>query len=42
MGVAAADLDNDGYTVNHRPLYHNNGNGTFTDVTKKAWVARLG
>ncbi len=45
MGVAAADYDNDGYTdlyvtsYGHNLLYHNNGNGTFTDVTEKAGVA---
>ena len=42
MGVAAADYDNDGFpdlfvTAYGRPiLYHNNGNGTFTDVSEKA------
>lgn len=45
MGVAAADYDNDGYTdlyitsYGKNKLYHNNGNGTFTDVTEKAGVA---
>lgn len=45
MGVAAADYDNDGYTdlyvtsYGGNILYHNNGNGTFTDVTAKAGVA---
>src|SRR6185312_885621 len=45
MGVAAADYDNDGYTdlyvtsYGKNILYHNNGNGTFTDVTAKAGVA---
>jgi len=42
MGVAVGDYDNDGfedlyvtsYGGNH--LYHNNGNGTFTDVTVKS------
>ncbi len=42
MGVAVGDFDNDGYNdlfvtaygQNH--LFHNNGNGTFTDVTQKA------
>ena len=44
MGVAAADYDNDGYTdlyvtsYGKNILYHNNGNGTFTDVTAKAGV----
>jgi enediyne biosynthesis protein E4 len=42
MGVAAGDFDNDGFpdilvTAYGRPtLYHNNGDGTFTDVTVKA------
>jgi len=42
MGVAAGDYDNDGFadlfvTAYGRPtLYHNNGDGTFTDVTEKA------
>ena len=42
MGVAAGDFDNDGnedlfvtaYGQSH--LFHNNGNGTFTDVTQRA------
>src|SRR5215472_13162084 len=44
MGVAAADYDNDGFPdlfVTGFPssaLFHNNGNGTFTDVTEKAGV----
>jgi enediyne biosynthesis protein E4 len=44
MGVAAADYDNDGYTdlyvtnYGQNKLYHNNGNGTFSDVTKRAGV----
>jgi hypothetical protein len=48
MGVAAADYDNDGfpdlYITNYgrNILYHNNGNGTFTDVTAKAGVAAGG
>src|SRR5258708_32618021 len=42
MGVAIADFDNDGHQdilVTGFPnctLYHNNGNGTFTDVTADA------
>jgi len=45
MGVAAADYDNDGhpdlYLSNFGPnvLYHNNGDGAFTDVTARAGVA---
>jgi enediyne biosynthesis protein E4 len=48
MGVAAADYDNDGFTdlyvtsYGENILYHNNGNGTFTDVTEKAGVATGG
>jgi len=48
MGVAVGDYDNDGfediYVTNYggNTLYHNNGNGTFTDVTKKAGVAAGG
>lgn len=44
MGVAAGDYDNDGFTdllvtAYGRPtLYHNNGDGTFTDVTAKAGI----
>jgi hypothetical protein len=44
MGVAVGDYDNDGfpdlYITNYgkNTLYHNNGNGTFTDVTAKAGV----
>ncbi len=50
-GVAALDYDNDGfqdlYFVNGKPdapnaLYHNNHDGTFTDVTAKAGVAAVG
>ena len=42
MGCAIGDYDNDGYadilvTAYGPPtLYHNNGNGTFTDVTEKS------
>ena len=44
MGAAAADFDNDGWTdlyvtgVNRNVLYHNNGDGTFTDVTERSGV----
>jgi enediyne biosynthesis protein E4 len=44
MGAAAADFDGDGYqdlyvtNYGHNVLFHNNGNGTFTDVTDKAGV----
>jgi len=44
QGVAVGDYDNDGnqdlYVTGygHSILYHNNGDGTFTDVTKKAGV----
>ena len=42
MGVAVGDYDNDGYddlfvtAYGQNHLFHNNGNGTFTDVTQKA------
>ena len=42
MGVAVGDYDNDGYddlfisALGQSRLFHNNGNGTFTDVTKAA------
>ena len=44
MGVAAADYDNDGKEDFYVTAYggnricHNNGDGTFTDVTRKAGV----
>jgi enediyne biosynthesis protein E4 len=44
-GVAVGDYDNDGYldlyvtAFGPNTLYHNNGNGTFSDVTAKAGVA---
>jgi len=48
MGVAVGDYDNDGYEDiyvtgyggNH--LYHNNGNGTFTDVTQSSGTGGSG
>ncbi|MGC2230559.1 MAG: CRTAC1 family protein [Candidatus Acidiferrum sp.] len=42
LGVAVGDYDNDGYddlfvtAYGQNHLFHNNGNGTFTDVTEKA------
>ncbi|MGD0011031.1 MAG: CRTAC1 family protein [Terriglobia bacterium] len=48
QGVAVGDYDNDGYPdmlvtgYGHTILYHNNGDGTFTDVTAKAGVADEG
>ena len=45
MGVAIGDYDNDGFddifitALGQSRLFHNNGNGTFTDVTQKAGLA---
>ena len=45
MGAAVGDYDNDGFpdlyvtSYGKNILYHNNGDGTFTDVTAKAGVA---
>ena len=48
MGVAVGDYDNDGFAdiyltnFGRNILYHNNGDGTFTDVTRKAGVGAGG
>jgi hypothetical protein len=48
MGVAVGDYDNDGFEdiyvtgYGANTLYHNNGDGTFTDVTARAGVAAAG
>ncbi len=48
QGVSVGDFDNDGFPdlyvtgFGSAILYHNNGNGTFTDVTAKAGVGDLG
>jgi enediyne biosynthesis protein E4 len=48
QGVATGDYDNDGYedicvtNFGDNVLYHNNGDGTFTDVTARAGVAMKG
>jgi hypothetical protein len=48
QGVAVGDFDNDGYPdlyvtgYGSAILYHNNGDGTFTDVSSKAGVADQG
>jgi len=48
MGVAVGDYDNDGFPdllvlgYGRCILYHNNGNGTFTDVTGRAGVSNAG
>ena len=48
QGVAVGDFDNDGYPdlyvtgYGRAILYHNHGDGTFTDITAKAGVADEG
>ena len=48
VGVAVGDYDNDGFPdllvlgYGRCILYHNNGDGTFTDVSRKAGVENLG
>jgi hypothetical protein len=48
MGIAVGDFDNDGFPdlfvcgYGRSILYHNNGNGTFTDVTQRAGVENAG
>jgi len=48
MGVAVGDYDNDGFPdlfvcgYGRSILYHNNGDGTFTDVTSRAKVSNPG
>ena len=48
MGVAVGDFDNDGFEdiyvtgFGGNTLYHNNGNGTFSDVTARAGVEASG
>ena len=48
MGAAVGDYDNDGYPdllvtgYGRSILYHNNGNGTFTDVTEKTLLTLPG
>ncbi len=48
MGIAVGDYDNDGFPdlfvlgYGRCILYHNNGDGTFSDVTSKARVGNVG
>ena len=47
MGVAVGDYDNDGYpdlyvtSYGKNVLYHNNGDGTFTDVSQRSGIAAI-
>src|SRR6202011_178247 len=46
FGVAAGDYDNDGHpdlfiaNAGADTLYHNNGDGTFTDVTQRSGISK--
>lgn len=48
IGVSVGDFDNDGFPdllitgYSDSALFHNNGNGTFTDVTEKAGLRQSG
>jgi len=48
LGVAVGDYDNDGFSDllvtgwNGAILYHNNGDGTFTDVTRRSGIDQRG
>src|SRR5206468_12093566 len=48
QGVCVGDYDNDGFDdlfiayFGKNVLYHNNGNGTFTDVSEKAGITLNG
>jgi hypothetical protein len=48
MGAAVGDFDNDGWPdlyvtgFGRSQLFHNNGNGTFTDVTERSGTGNLG
>jgi hypothetical protein len=48
IGVSVGDFDNDGFPdllitgYSNSALFHNNGNGTFTDVTEKAGLKQSG
>ncbi len=48
LGVSSADFDNDGYPdllvtgYSNAALFHNNGNGTFTDITQSSGLKESG